>query len=368
LSFWDYASAGPYVKIDMNEIDDTPEGKLKYKDAVFLSPHKFIGGPGTPGVLIAKKHLFTNSIPVVPGGGTVDYVASKTKYEYSDDIETREEGGTPAIVESIRAGLVFQLKDAVGIRLIQEKEEEHLSKAFSIWKKNQNIQILGNTDAWRLAIISFLIKKENRLLHYNFVVALLNDLFGIQSRGGCSCAGPYGTKLLNISSQRIDEIISKLHEGKIGLKPGWIRLNFNYFISATTRDYLIEAVNFIAENGWVFLPLYKFDIKTSLWSINTNAWKHSVEDKPSLFNITYENGFFEAHQTSCSIVSESSLQAYLDKAWKLCEKIEKLVKKGRLKEKENKIWVESQDDISPDCWTPMDAYNRLKIEKIKKLN
>ena len=181
LSFWDYAAAGPYVAIDM------ADGDL---DAIFLSPHKFIGGPGTPGVLVAKRSLFTNRVPTVPGGGTVSYV-NPLEHRYLDDIECREEGGTPAIVDSIRAGLVFQLKEAVGVDRIREREESFIRRAVESWRANPNIEILGNLDAERLSIVSFVVRYEGgRYLHHNFVVAVLKDLFGIQARAGCSCAGP----------------------------------------------------------------------------------------------------------------------------------------------------------------------------------
>lgn len=191
LSFWDFAAAAPYVDIQMyGPAGDDP---LCYKDAIFLSPHKFIGGPATPGVLVVRRELLTNRVPDVPGGGTVAYVNSE-EHVYLSDPALREEGGTPAIIGSIRAGLVFQLKDAVGIEVIRAHEESYLRRAMSRWKAESSIEILGNLDAERLSIISFVVRAPSgRYLHHNFVVALLNDLFGIQSRGGCSCAGPTGT-------------------------------------------------------------------------------------------------------------------------------------------------------------------------------
>ena len=134
LSFWDFAAAGPYVEIEMNMQDDEPDGHLIYKDAIFLSPHKFIGGPGTPGVLIAKKKLFRNQVPASPGGGTVAYVNPK-EHRYLDDPEAREEGGTPAIIESIRAGMVFQLKEAVGTDVIRQREHHFIRRAIDSWKE-----------------------------------------------------------------------------------------------------------------------------------------------------------------------------------------------------------------------------------------
>lgn len=174
-------------------------------DAVFLSPHKFIGGPGTPGVLIARKSLFTNRTPVVPGGGTVAYV-NTCEHDYLKPISHREEGGTPAIVESIRAGLVFQLKCAVGEDRIRKLETGFVARALAAWEDARNVVVLGSHKADRLSIISFVVRHtEGRYLHYNFVLALLNDLFGIQARGGCSCAGPYGHRLLGVSPDKSHE-------------------------------------------------------------------------------------------------------------------------------------------------------------------
>jgi selenocysteine lyase/cysteine desulfurase len=265
LSFWDFAAAAPYVRVDMHPEKNQGSGRLTYKDAVFLSPHKFIGGPGTPGVLVAKRALFKNRVPVVPGGGTVRYVNTR-EHSYHDDPVQREEGGTPAIVEAIRAGLVFQLKQAVGIDVIRQREEAFVERAIAAWGDEPTIEILGNVTARRLSIVSFVVRgRHARYLHHNFVVALLNDLFGIQSRGGCSCAGPYGHRLLGIDVERSHEIDRELAQGCEGIKPGWVRVNFNYFISEPVFDYIIEAVRLIARDGWRLLPDYHFDPATGLW-------------------------------------------------------------------------------------------------------
>jgi selenocysteine lyase/cysteine desulfurase len=175
LSLWDYAAAAPYVAIDMGSSAD---GNLAYKDAVFISPHKLIGGPGTPGVLVARRELFTNRVPDVPGGGTVRYV-STLEHDYHPEIEHREEAGTPAIVESIRAGLVFQLKEAVGADAIEAKESQFVRRAIARWEQHPNINVLGSHEADRLSIVSFVIRHGDRFLHHNYVVSLLNDVFGI---------------------------------------------------------------------------------------------------------------------------------------------------------------------------------------------
>ncbi|MFD1050239.1 aminotransferase class V-fold PLP-dependent enzyme, partial [Kibdelosporangium lantanae] len=185
LAFWDYAAAAPHGDVHMYD------QRGSYKDAVFISPHKFLGGPGTPGVLVVRRELLRNQVPSVPGGGTVDYV-STTDHHYIGDAAHREEGGTPAIVESIRAGLVFGLQRAVGTRVIHEREQAFLRRALDSWSTNPNLEILGNPDVDRLAIVSLMVRgADGRRLHHNYVATLLSDLFGVQVRGGCSCAGPY---------------------------------------------------------------------------------------------------------------------------------------------------------------------------------
>ncbi len=261
LSFWDFAASAPYVGVEMGTARG---GILDYKDAVFISPHKLIGGPGTPGVLIVRTDLLTNRVPAVPGGGTVQYV-SPDHHTYIPDPEHREEGGTPAIIESIRAGLVFRLKSEVGIDRIRELEHRFIRKAIDSWRENPNIRILGNPDADRLSIVSFVIQAPGGVLHHNFVVALLNDLFGIQARGGCSCAGPYGHRLLGIdleTSSRFEKVIA---DGCEVIKPGWVRLNFNYFIPEEEFQYILDAVHLVADDGWRLLPLYTFDVASAVW-------------------------------------------------------------------------------------------------------
>ena len=231
---------------------------------MFLSPHKFIGGPGTPGVLVVRRALLRNRVPTVPGGGTVAYV-NPTEHRYLDDPVDREEGGTPAIVESIRAGLVFQLKEAVGADTIQALERSFIGRAIASWGANPNIELLGNLRAERLSIVSFVVRHGGRYLHHNFVVALLNDLFGIQSRGGCSCAGPYGHRLLGIDIERSHSFEREITRGCEGIKPGWVRVNFNYFISEVVFEYLLEAVHLVADQGWKLLGDYRFDPASGLW-------------------------------------------------------------------------------------------------------
>jgi selenocysteine lyase/cysteine desulfurase len=279
LSLWDFAAAAPYVDIDMGPAGDGPDTALSYKDAVFISTHKLIGGPQTPGILVARRELFTNSVPSVPGGGTVAYV-NPSEHRYLDDIEHREEGGTPDIVGSIRAGLVFQLKDAVGCDAIRAHEDRFIRAAIARWDRHPAIEILGSHDAERLSIVSFVVRCDggeashdghpqvgagNRYLHHNFVVALLNDLFGIQARGGCSCAGPYGHRLLGIDLDRSHEFEREITGGCEGIKPGWVRINFNYFISDAVFEYILTAVEMVASDGWRLLDDYTFDVPSGLW-------------------------------------------------------------------------------------------------------
>jgi selenocysteine lyase/cysteine desulfurase len=259
LSFWDYAAAAPYVSIDMNPVNSACS-----KDAVFLSPHKFVGGPGTPGVLIVKKQLLKNSVPASPGGGTVLYV-TPVDHQFIADHERREEGGTPAIVESIRAGLVFKLQQAVGTDLIERLEASFKQRALTQWKTNRNIEVLGDSSQEGLSIFSLRIKHEGADLHYGFVVALLNDLFGIQARGGCSCAGPYGHELLGMDLNYSRKLEKELNNGHMVMRPGWIRLNFNYFINEETFDYLLKAIEYVSVLGWKLLPFYQFDADSGTW-------------------------------------------------------------------------------------------------------
>jgi len=265
LAFWDYAAAGPYVEIDMNAHPPGPDGALAYKDAIFLSPHKFIGGPGTPGVLVVKRAVLSNRVPAVPGGGTVLYV-NPEDHRYVEDAEHREEGGTPAIVESIRAGLVFQLKQAVGVRTIQTHEESFIRRAIASWATSPHLEILGNQESSRLSIVSFVVRHGTRYLHHNFVAQVLNDLFGIQARAGCSCAGPYGHRLLGIDLARSKEFEREIVRGCEGIKPGWVRVNFNYFLSEPVFEYLLEAVHIVAKDGARLLPQYDFDPATGRWT------------------------------------------------------------------------------------------------------
>lgn len=276
LSFWDYAAASPYVAINMSDSSEI-EGNSS-KDAVFLSPHKFIGGPGTPGVLIVKGHVLKNKVPAMTGGGTVMYVTPED-HQYVANPERKEEGGTPAIVESIRAGLVFKLQQQVGTNVIEKREEKFVKRAISRWSKHSNIKVLGNLEAPRLSIVSFRITQDDKSLHYGYVVALLNDLFGIQARGGCSCAGPYAHHLLEMDMGYSKAIEEQLANGEMVLRPGWVRVNFNYFIDENTFEYIVRAVELIAEHGAKLMPYYYFDQTKGLWRYQKSNMQKALSIK-----------------------------------------------------------------------------------------
>jgi selenocysteine lyase/cysteine desulfurase len=299
LSFWDFAAAAPYVDITMCPADEP----MAYKDAVFLSPHKLIGGPGTPGVLAVRRSLVRNAVPTVPGGGTVAYV-NPYEHVYLEDPIAREEGGTPDIVGSIRAGLVFQLKEAVGVPVIRAAEEALLHRAVDAWSAEPSIEILGNVDAERLSIVSFVVRRPSgKYLHHNFVVALLNDLFGIQSRGGCSCAGPYGHRLLGIDIERSHAFEREITQGCEGIKPGWVRVNFTYFLDEQVADYIIDAVLFVARFGARFLADYRFDTITGLWHHRAGP----VEPPLRLADVRYDSGSGEMRYPHHEVRAEESV-------------------------------------------------------------
>lgn len=310
LSFWDYAASAPYVEINMH-----PADTLARKDAIFISPHKFIGGPGTPGVLVLNRAIVQNSVPVVPGGGTVAYVNTQ-EHRYLTDIEHREEGGTPAIIESIRAGLVFQLKESVGIPTIHALEATFLARAIAAFDQEPRIELLGNIKAERLSILSFVIKgPTGKYLHHNFVVALLNDLFGIQSRGGCSCAGPYGHRLLGIDLEKSHEFESQITGGCEGIKPGWVRVNLNYFVSDTVVDHIIESLLFIAQSGHLFLSDYHFNPDSGLWKHRNGP----VEPPMRLNAISYNSDGEMCYPIRHDRAPESALKDYILQARELSE-------------------------------------------------
>ncbi len=316
LSCWDYASAGPYLPIEMNSVPDVPDGHLAYKDAVFLSPHKFVGGPGTPGILVAKRAFFGNRVPAVPAGGTITFVSAHG-HSYHPDPEIREDGGTPAIVDSIRAGLVFALKEAVGTDEIRRREDDFVRRALDSWGGNPNLRILGNPELDRLAIVSLGVRHRGRLLHSHFVAAVLNDLFGIQARAGCFCAGPYIHRMYPIEDAWSEDMNAEVSLGHLGAKLSFVRLNVNYFTSEPVFDYLLEAVHLVADHGWKLLPLYRFDPYSGQW--------HHESGRPrpplTLHDVSFASGALEFHGPRAT-EPESALVGYLDEARRLFAELE----------------------------------------------
>jgi selenocysteine lyase/cysteine desulfurase len=267
LACFDFAASGPYVAIDMNPPAD-PDGGDPALDAIFISPHKFVGGPGSTGLLVFNERVYPRELPpTVCGGGTVDYVNPEDQ-DFIADIEARERAGTPGVLQTLKAALVFAIKETVTTEKIEAKEALLLKLAFDSWKLNESIEILGNPDASkRIGIVSFNIRTPSgRYLHPKFVTALLNDLFGIQSRAGCSCAGPYGHRLLDIGSDISNQYREFVRKGFQGIKPGWCRLGFHFTMDEIDAQYVIEAVNFVSTHGHRFLPLYDFDVRTGQWT------------------------------------------------------------------------------------------------------
>jgi selenocysteine lyase/cysteine desulfurase len=267
IACFDFAASAPYVDIDMNP---EPEyaGEDPSIDAVFISPHKFLGGPGSSGVLVFNERIYDRDLPPsVSAGGTVDYVGMQDQ-DFIARIEEREKAGTPGVLQTLKAGLVFQIKDAVGTDVIHRREQEYASRALESWMENDRIEILGNPDpASRVGIISFNIKDESgKYLHHKFLTVLLNDLFGIQSRAGCSCAGPYGHRLLDIDEGTSEKYRAAVQQGHCGLKPGWCRVGLHWVMDDAEANYVIEAVHFLAREGHNFLGLYDFDLATGTWN------------------------------------------------------------------------------------------------------
>jgi len=254
----DYAAAGPYVPIDLHPAD--PAESL---EAIFVSTHKFMGGPEGSGVLVAHRSLFRSATPERPGGGTVEYVAAfdRLSVDYTPRLDEREEGGTPDILGDIRAGLAFLVKEMVGPERILAHETELGARALSRLRRHPRLAIYGPLDAPRLPILSFNVKG----LHHDLVSTLLDHLFGIQNRAGCSCAGPYGHRLLGIGPERSSEYRAAIACGMLGLKPGWVRLSLPYYATDEEVDFLLTAVELVADHGEAFVPLYRLGLGDGLW-------------------------------------------------------------------------------------------------------
>jgi selenocysteine lyase/cysteine desulfurase len=267
----DFAASAPYQQIDMNPPPDAAgDASL---DAIFVSPHKFLGGPGSSGILVFSERLYQRQLPpTVAAGGTVEYV-SEGDQDFIADIEDRERPGTPGTLQVLKAALAFAVKDWIGVAGIERREQQLLAAAMDAWRRSPHVEVLGNPDPQRrIAIVSFNLKDPaGRYLHPKFVTALLNDLFGIQSRAGCSCAGPYGHRLLEIDAARSAQYRQWVTRGYGGIKPGWCRVGFHYAMDDVEASFVVDAVLFIAEYGYRFLPSYRFDLGTGAWTHREGA-------------------------------------------------------------------------------------------------
>ncbi|XP_059431499.1 uncharacterized protein LOC132165007 [Corylus avellana] len=298
VACFDFAASGPYVEIDMRS------GEMDGYDAIFLSPHKFLGGPGSPGILLMSNalYLLKSSPPSTCGGGTVNYVNgfSEKHTVYKEEIEERENAGTPQIIQTIRASLAFRVKEYIGYQVIENKEQAYIHRALQRLLPNKNIWILGNTTTKRQAILSFLIysttnstlgglknnsreirdvlnmwgesgNKRDKPLHGPLVASLLNDLFGIQARGGCACAGPYGHVLLGVDDTYLLAFSDAVAKGYVGTKPGWARISFPYYMSEEEFEFILDALEFLAIYGQRFIPLYHYNFETGAWTFKKKA-------------------------------------------------------------------------------------------------
>ena len=314
IACFDYAASAPYVKIDMNKDNES------YIDAVYLSPHKCIGGPGSSGILVFNNNLYDSNIsPTCPAGGTVEYVSPKV-VDYIDDIETREKAGTPGILQTIKAGLAIDLRDAIGISKIEEKELDYISRALKRLQKNKNIEILGPIDPLnRISIVSFMIKHDDKYLHPKLTTNLLNDLFGIQSRAGCMCAASYGHLLLNIDEETSFKFRKLIAQNIYGIKPGWCRVNFHYLHSELEFQFICDAIEFIADQGKRFLSEYKFNYQTGEWNHSKcdNKEEETIPNIKNILEMELQNCFEEP------IIDRALIfQSYKNEAKKIISSLE----------------------------------------------
>ena len=258
LAFVDYAAGGPYLPIDMH-----PADPLERLDAIFVSTHKFLGGPEGSGVLVAHRDLFRTRTPERPGGGTVDYVSGcrPDQVDYVHRLSEREEGGTPDILGDVRAGIAFVLKDHVGAEAIRDHDVALARVAVERLSRHPRIRVYGPLDAPRLPIVSFNVDG----LHHDLVSALLDHLFGIQNRAGCSCAGPYGHRLLGIAGERSERYRRLIAAGVTGAKPGWVRVSLPWYAAPEDVEFTLRAVEFVADRGDAFVPLYRLDWRDGVW-------------------------------------------------------------------------------------------------------
>jgi selenocysteine lyase/cysteine desulfurase len=264
--FVDFACSAPYIDINMH-----PEKETQYLDAIYFSPHKFLGGPGSTGILIFNKELYTNNIPDNPGGGTVDWTNPWGEHKYVEDIETREDGGTPAFLQSIKTALCMNLKNEMGVENIIKREHELHNLLWDRLLNIKNVNVLADNISDRLNVYSFYIDD----CHYNLVVQLLNDRYGIQTRGGCSCAGTYGHYLLDVDINFSHEITDQINEGNLTFKPGWVRMSLHPTMTDEEVLFIVNAIEEVANNHQKWATDYKYNS-------DTNEFTHIHKDFSSL--------------------------------------------------------------------------------------
>jgi selenocysteine lyase/cysteine desulfurase len=258
VCFIDYAASAPYVKIDMH-----PPDPLEKLDAIFFSPHKFLGGPGASGVLIFDSTLYNSKVPDQPGGGTVYWTNPWGEYRFIDDIEIREDGGTPGFLQAMKAALAIRLKEQMTVEKIRQREEQLVARAFQELSRVPRLHILADSVKVRLPVFSFYIRQ----IHYNLVVKLLSDRFGIQMRGGCACAGTYGHFLLDVSYEKSKEITDRINIGDLSGKPGWIRMSLHPTTTDDELTYIAGALREISINH------HKWG-KDYIYNRQTNEFRH----------------------------------------------------------------------------------------------
>ncbi len=269
VCFIDFAASAPYVDIDMHPADD----EMKKLDAIFFSPHKFLGGPGSSGVMIFDRSLYNSPTPDNPGGGTVDWTNPWGEYKYIDDIELREDGGTPGFLQAIRTALAIEVKNQMDTKKMHARERELVQQAFAGFRKIKGLKILADNIEYRLGVLSFYLED----IHFNLVVKLLNDRFGIQVRGGCACAGTYGHFLLDVSHDQSKEITDLINHGDLSQKPGWIRASLHPTMTDKELETLIKAVDEISKNHLEWQKDYIYNRQT-----NEFRHKNEPEDKTVL--------------------------------------------------------------------------------------
>lgn len=260
IVFIDYAASAPYDEINMH-----PIGEEEHLDAIFFSPHKFLGGPGSSGVLVFNSSLYRNEAPDQPGGGTVDWTNPWGEYKYMDNIELREDGGTPGFLQAIKAAMCMELKQQMGVSRMQLREQALVKLAFKELDTIPDMHILANQVRNRLGVISFFIPG----IHYNLIVKLLSDRFGVQVRGGCVCAGTYGHYLLNVSYERSQEIANLINNGDLSQKPGWVRLSLHPTMLDDEVRYIADALRQIVANHASWSERYTYNRHTNEFGYRT---------------------------------------------------------------------------------------------------